>query len=215
MTPLTVTLYTSARAVRHTQDASIQPLCIGVCFSGDLPRHLVHGVVPIQISVSIAEEYRSFTTLIMESLALDGYPYSENSGSENVCALPSLSPATGMSRYPLPSNFNHTNSHHWSQLSEQIQRWLVNIPSDSQHWTWGRDAFWFAFVGAFPDFPGGSWSRWDTRIPLEGQFIEQWLEAGAASLDGDESHENLLEKIWAEFCAHTMLFYPDPLLSLD
>ncbi|KAG1878922.1 hypothetical protein F4604DRAFT_1537481, partial [Suillus subluteus] len=156
------------------------PLCVGVCFSGDLPRHLVHGVIPIQISVSIAEEYSSFTTPVIESLALDGYPHSESSRSENVCAQPSL-PCNWHVEIPilfllLPSNFNHMNSHHWSQLSEQIQHWLVTIPSDSQHWTWGRDAFWLAFVGACPDFPGGSWLRWDMRIPLEGQFIEQWVE---------------------------------------
>jgi len=45
MTPFTVTFYPTVHAVQHTQNASIQPLCIGVCFSGTLPRHLVHGVV--------------------------------------------------------------------------------------------------------------------------------------------------------------------------
>ncbi|KAG2126138.1 hypothetical protein BD769DRAFT_1321691, partial [Suillus cothurnatus] len=172
----TVTFYPTVRAVQHTQDASIQPLCIGVCFSGTLPRHLVHGVVPIQISVSIAEEYSSFTTPVIESLALNGYPISEGSISENVCAQPSLHVDIPITFLPLPSNFNPTDSCHWSRLLGQIQRWLVNIPSDSQHWSWGRDAFWFAFVAAYPDFPSGNWLTWDARIPLQGRFIEQWLE---------------------------------------
>lgn len=117
---------------------------------------------------------------------------------------------------PLPSDFNPTDSCHWSRLLEQIQRWLVNIPSHSQHWTWGRDAFWFAFVATYPDFPSGSWLTWDARIPLQGRFIEQWLEDGAASVLGvDHSCEGLLEQIWAEFCTHAMLFHPEPLFSVD
>lgn len=117
---------------------------------------------------------------------------------------------------PLPSNFNPTDSCHWSRLLGQIQCWLVNIPSDSQHWSWGHDAFWFAFVAAYPDFPSGNWLTWDARIPLQGRFIEQWLEDGAASLLGvDHSRENLLEQIWAEFCTHAMLFHPEPLFSVD
>ncbi|KAG2063405.1 hypothetical protein BDR04DRAFT_989963, partial [Suillus decipiens] len=172
----TVTFYPTVHAVQHTQNASIQPLCIGVCFSGTLPRHLVHGVVPIQISVSIAEEYSSFTTPVIESLALNGYPTSEGSISENVCAQPSLHVDIPITFLPLPSNFNPTDSCHWSRLLEQIQNWLVNIPSDSQHWSWGCNTFWFAFVAAYPDFPSGNWLMWDARIPLQGQFIEQWLE---------------------------------------
>jgi hypothetical protein len=101
-------------------------------------------------------------------------------------------------------------------LLGQIQRWLVNIPLDSQHWSWGRNAFWFAFVAAYPDFPSGNWLMWDARIPLQGRFIEQWLEDGAASLLGvDHSREDLLEQIWAEFCTHAMLFHPEPLFSVD
>lgn len=116
----------------------------------------------------------------------------------------------------LPSDFIPMLSCHWSRLLEQIQRWLVNIPSDSQHWTWGCDAFWFAFVATYPDFPSGPWSTWDTRIPLQGRFIEQWLEDRAASVLGvDHSHKGLLEQIWAEFRTHAMLFHPEPLLSVD
>lgn len=40
----TSTFYPPIRT-RNTEDVSLQPLCIGICFSGDLPRHLVRGVV--------------------------------------------------------------------------------------------------------------------------------------------------------------------------
>ncbi|KAG2129940.1 hypothetical protein DEU56DRAFT_695253, partial [Suillus clintonianus] len=179
----TSTFYPPIR-IKNSDDASLQPLCIGICFSGALPRHLVHGVVPIQISVSIAEEYRPFTTPVVEALTLDGYPHSECSLTlddvldmgERGHELSYDSVDVPIPFLPLPSKFNPADSYHWSQLSDQIQRWLVTIPAESQHWTWGRDAFWLAFVGACPDFPSGRWPRWDARIPLEGQFIEHWLD---------------------------------------
>ncbi|KAG2339511.1 hypothetical protein BDR05DRAFT_977721 [Suillus weaverae] len=193
MTPCTVqtsTFYPPIR-MRDMQDVSLQPLCIGICFSGALSRHLVRGVIPIQISVSIVEEYRSFTTPVLEALSMDGYPHSGCSISfDDVSDV--LSESGNMLScnnidmpipfLPLPHNFSPTDSYHWSQLSEQIQLWLVTIPEESQYWMWGRDAFWLAFVGACPDFPNGSWPKWDARIPLEGQFIEHWLEGGAHKL---------------------------------
>jgi hypothetical protein len=40
----TSTFYPPIR-MRGTQDASLQPLCIGICFSGAVPRNLIHGVI--------------------------------------------------------------------------------------------------------------------------------------------------------------------------
>ncbi|KAG2150280.1 uncharacterized protein EDB93DRAFT_1084299 [Suillus bovinus] len=224
----TSTFYPPIRT-QNTEDVSLQPLCIGICFSGDLPRHLVRGVVPIQISVSIAEEYRPYMTPVMEALTLDRYPYSECSSTfDDVSgqlshALDSSEKGHELSynnvdvNIPipfllLPSKFNPMDSFHWLQLSEKIQHWLVTIPAVSQHWTWGHNAFWLAFVGACPDFPCSQWPMWDPRIPLEGQFIEHWLDAD--NLGGDQIGENLLDHIWTEFCAHAMLFHPDPLVSV-
>ncbi|KAG1753111.1 hypothetical protein EDD22DRAFT_784685 [Suillus occidentalis] len=208
--------------IKNTEVASLQPLCIGICFPGTLPRHLLQGIIPIHISVSIAEEYKSFTTPVVEALALDGYPYSKCSST-----LGDVSGQLSLGGHkisydnidipipflPLPSNFSPVDSYHWLQLSQQIQRWLVFILAESQHWKWGCDVFWLAFVGACPDFPNGQWPRWDTRIPLKGQFIKQWLNAG--TLGVDQSRESSLEQIWVEFCAHAILFHPDPLVSVN
>ncbi|KAG1764376.1 hypothetical protein EV702DRAFT_982086 [Suillus placidus] len=87
--------------------------------------------------------------------------------------------------------------------------------AESSLWTWGRDAFWLAFVAAHPSFLMGKWLMWDPRIPLEGWFIEQWLEC---SNDGGADEETLAQDdvvsyVWNEFCNHAVLFYPLPLIS--
>ncbi|KAG2354697.1 hypothetical protein BDR07DRAFT_1228538, partial [Suillus spraguei] len=77
---------------------------------------------------------------------------------------------------PLPSTFDHADSDHWAELSDNIQSWLVAFADTMlPEWNWGWDAFWYAFITANPDFPNGKWTFWDTRIPLEGQFIEEWV----------------------------------------
>ncbi|KAJ8582621.1 hypothetical protein M405DRAFT_708070, partial [Rhizopogon salebrosus TDB-379] len=74
-------------------------------------------------------------------------------------------------------HFNYSDWATWAALSKDIEGWLaVEVDAEMQLWTWGRDAFWLAFVVAYPLFPRGSWPKWDPRIPLEGTFIEQWLE---------------------------------------
>lgn len=74
---------------------------------------------------------------------------------------------------PLPVAFNYTDTQQWATLAKGIENWLVaNIRSSAlSEWSWGRDTFWMAFVGAHLMFPGGSWAFWDPRIPLEGTFI--------------------------------------------
>ncbi|KAG2115682.1 hypothetical protein BD769DRAFT_1391176 [Suillus cothurnatus] len=37
--------------------------------------------------------------------------------------------------------------------------WLLTLMDTvTPEWTWGRDAFWYAFVAANPDFPNGKWA---------------------------------------------------------
>jgi hypothetical protein len=57
---------------------------------------------------------------------------------------------------------------------------------------------------------------WDPRIPLEGEFIEWWLERSG----GDSAGEDLafdevasVSDIWDDFCKYVALFYPFSLLS--
>lgn len=44
----TSTFYPSIR-MKNTEVASLQPLCIGICFPGTLPRHLLQGVIVLSL----------------------------------------------------------------------------------------------------------------------------------------------------------------------
>jgi hypothetical protein len=80
-------------------------------------------------------------------------------------------------------------------------------------------AFWYAFITAHPNFPGGKWSFWDPSISLEGQFIEEWVGSGSgiSSMTIEDTDEelttvsmqgNTLDYIWSDFLRHIVLFYP-------
>ena len=114
---------------------------------------------------------------------------------------------------PLPDTFNPKATQDWWQLAQRIQDWLLNIPRDSQQWTWGRDVFWLAFVGAHPNFPLERWSLWDTRIPLEGPYIEDLVQSSVTGGRTNQDKTTLLEQTWVEFCSHVSLFYPLPLIG--
>ncbi|KAG1719838.1 hypothetical protein EDB19DRAFT_1898628 [Suillus lakei] len=161
-----------------TNNASLQPMFVTICFPGSFPRQVIQGDVPIRISVSIAEEYGSFTTPVVEVASLDlrrpggsihcSDDFSEDMFCDDDIAIPFL---------PLPPTFNYFNRTDWQMVSQRIQEWLTTeVDTRSSVWTWGRDAFWLAFVAAYPSFPSSQWPMWDPRIPLEGEFIEQWLE---------------------------------------
>ncbi len=57
----------------------------------------------------------------------------------------------------------------------------------SQDWEWGREAYWMAFTGAYPNFPNGSWPTWDATIELDGRFICKWFYGGRNSARHDRS----------------------------
>lgn len=63
-------------------------------------------------------------------------------------------------------------------MAANIERWLIlevaNIRSPD--WTWGCEAFWMAFIAAYPDFPRGDWPSWNTQIAIEGPFMERWMQ---------------------------------------
>ncbi|KAG1855231.1 hypothetical protein F4604DRAFT_2042428 [Suillus subluteus] len=173
-------------------NVSLQPMFVTIFFPGSFPRQAIQGDIPIRISVSIAEEYGSFTTPIIEVAPMD----SRYRGSSIHCS-DDVSTAKIVLKYlhaelekfsqdmfyddevsipflPLPPTFNHFNRSDWQIVSQKIQEWLTSeVDTKSSLWTWGRDAFWLAFVAAYPSFPTGQWPMWDPRIPLEGEFIEQ------------------------------------------
>ncbi|KAG1804056.1 uncharacterized protein BJ212DRAFT_1304457 [Suillus subaureus] len=117
-----------------------------VCFSGILPGEFLQENIPVQISVSIAEEYGMFTTPVVNTVSMD----MRDPDSWQTNSLPS---------------------------SDEIESWLVTkVDSESPLWAWGCDAFWLAFIGGYPCFLRGRWPMWDSRVPLQGTFIEAWLD---------------------------------------
>ncbi|KAG2063771.1 hypothetical protein BDR04DRAFT_1085074 [Suillus decipiens] len=205
----------------ESKDVILQPLSLLVWFSGAVPRHLAHSNIPIEISVSLKDEYKSFTVLVIEIASQQPHP-SNNSATfsqsysvtDNDMSFPFL---------PLPPTFNHTDSDHWAKLLDNIQSWLVkSVDPSTPEWAWGREAFWYAFIATNPDFPGRKWSFWDSSISLEGQFIEEWVGSGgifSMVIDDDSelatvsTHADTLDYIWTEFSRHIALFYPHPLVS--
>ncbi|KAG1741907.1 uncharacterized protein EDB91DRAFT_1052298 [Suillus paluster] len=120
---------------------------------------------------------------------------------------------------PLPPSFDSVDRAHWESVLQQIQEWLTTkVDTESSLWTWGRDTFWLMLVAAHPSFLMGKWPMWDPLIPLEGSFIEQWLERssdGGADGADEEALTQVVNNIWDEFCRHAALFYPLPLIALD
>lgn len=81
-------------------------------------------------------------------------------------------------------------------MHPKIDHWMVNtLKPVSQEWHWGRELFWLSFVAAFPEFPcGNNWPPWNTRVPLEGAFIESWVVArcggGTSETDDDDDSDD-------------------------
>ncbi|KAG2357553.1 hypothetical protein BDR07DRAFT_1297435 [Suillus spraguei] len=73
------------------------------------------------------------------------------------------SPDDSIPFLPLLPAFNSRNQENWTSLSKEIETWLVlDVHPESPLWTWGHDAFWLAFIGAYPCFPRGTWPMWDS-----------------------------------------------------
>ncbi|KAI6148919.1 hypothetical protein BKA82DRAFT_3934573, partial [Pisolithus tinctorius] len=162
-----------------TETTFLQLLIVTVCFSGPVPRRLIHTDIPIEISASISEEYKGITLPVIRAKAWSAH---QSERSTHSVAVSSIDQEDSAGDFPIPflplaSTFDPMDTCHWAALSKDIERWLVNdIRTTSiPQWAWGRNAFWLAYIAAHPMFPNGSWSVWDPRIPMEGQFIEEWL----------------------------------------
>ncbi|KAH7903988.1 hypothetical protein BJ138DRAFT_1187413 [Hygrophoropsis aurantiaca] len=209
------TVPSSQLHVNH--DAALQPVLVAIYFSGIVPKHLLDINIPIQISVTMSEEYASLMEPVVETVSWpedtsDSADSDEEMCQENDIEYEDCHQDVLIPFLPLSRNFDRSNPADWSILANSIQDWLLHIESTtSQYWSWGRDAFWLAFIAANPGFPNGRWALWDARVPLEGQFIEQWLSESKA-LDTAVIADTL-NFIWAEFCKHAALFYTYPLVS--
>ena len=98
-------------------------------------------------------------------------------------------------------------------LVEQIAEWLVSTVADpsTPEWAWGQEAFWMAFIAAYPQFPAGEWPVWNPRIPMAGSFIQSWLDENLRNRNFNGS-TTLLHDIWLQFQQHLALFYRHPLI---
>ena len=121
-----------------------------------------------------------------------------------------LLPGTQSSPFHSFQVFNYHSTQDWANLTWQIEGWLLTIPTESQQWTWGQDAFWLAFISTYPTFSHSKWPLWDARILLEGPFIEHWLLTQVWS---GLNNLYILQQIWLEFQSHVALFSPYPLFS--
>ncbi|KAG2354907.1 hypothetical protein BDR07DRAFT_1229648, partial [Suillus spraguei] len=174
------TVYPGVKS-KHADDATLRPMLLAIRFSGKLPRHLIEQAIPIEISVSITEEFGCFTMPIVQTMSLDHWcslPESPVNDDFELLSDDSVSPANNIPIpfLPLPSHFNYNKWTDWELIFKQIEKWLIEVDMELPQWTWGRDIFWLTFIAAFPSFPRGTWHMWDPRILLEGAFTEQWLE---------------------------------------
>ncbi|KAG1724734.1 hypothetical protein EDB19DRAFT_1915401 [Suillus lakei] len=203
---------------QDTDDATLKPLFFTVKFSGTLPRHLIDQNIPIEISVSIAEEYGCFTMLVLNAMSVglwrSGAGSSLHSGdlnSSDICPEYTLPPDDILIPFlPLPPAFNYTVRADWAMLSKQIEKWLIELDTELPQWTWGQGHI---LVGVH------------CRISL---FSERYLaDVGSPQALGHSAmvdQENLatdlgdaedLKEIWNAFCRDAALFYPCPLISTD
>ncbi|KAI6006653.1 hypothetical protein F5J12DRAFT_832058 [Pisolithus orientalis] len=189
----------------NTETAFLQLLIVMVCFTGP----------PIKISASISKEYKGITLPVIHTKAWSAHQSDiDQEDSAGDFPIPFL---------PLAPMFDPMDTCHWATLSKDIKWWLVNDVQMTSipQWACGHDAFWLAYIAAHPTFPNGSWSVWDPRIPMEGQFIEEWLNDDGinGSTDGMSSNETtehtLLFNIWESFSRHIALFYPFILIPVS
>ncbi|KAI6143463.1 hypothetical protein BKA82DRAFT_167783 [Pisolithus tinctorius] len=216
----------------NTETAFLQLLIVMVCFSGPVPQHLIHTDIPINISASISEEYKGITLPVIHTKAWI-FPHLHCSLLTNKWQSLHIVPGSidqedSAGDFPIPflplaPMFNPMDTCHCAMLSKDIEQWLMNDVQTTSvpQWAWGNDAFWLAYIAAHPMFPNGSWSVWDPRIPMEGQFIEEWLNDDGmnGSADGMSSNETaehmLLFNIWESFSRHIALFYPFILIPVS
>ncbi|KAG1868647.1 hypothetical protein F4604DRAFT_1584636 [Suillus subluteus] len=64
------TVYPGVKS-KDADDATLRPMLLTIRFSGKLPRHLIEQAIPIETSVSIAEEFGCFAMPIVQTMSLD------------------------------------------------------------------------------------------------------------------------------------------------
>jgi hypothetical protein len=60
---------------------------------------------------------------------------------------------------------------------------------------WGVEAFWLAYMAAFPEFPNGIWPNWNPVIDVDGDCIQDWFRCFS---QGEGATRGLYE-VWEDF----------------
>ncbi|KAK1230366.1 protein kinase [Marasmius sp. AFHP31] len=188
---------------------------IFITLKGKLPPELIDTQVPLEVSVSLPEPYRSFLQPVVKPLSNSSTPRDfmqseerEEKADENEDGY--IVPAKNSFLYPqapdppclaLPPTFNRHASDSWSMLYTRIGVWMeqsVTHGDASGDWNWGREAYWMSFAAAFPHFPSGDWPNWNSTIELDGPFIMEWMGRKGGMENGSQARED----IWHRFCLH-------------
>ncbi len=76
---------------------------------------------------------------------------------------------------------------------------------ESKIWGWARDAYWIAFVAAYPNFPRATWPMWDLVVQFDGTFIKEWVEHHGSNRNSWRgAHHSMGEEMLARFCQHVL-----------
>ncbi|KAG1895979.1 uncharacterized protein F5891DRAFT_1193609 [Suillus fuscotomentosus] len=176
--------------IQKGDSVGLKPLALSVLFHGSVPHVFQTPTqIPLEITINVPSEFAGYVVPILDAAPL---------------VISSPQPRLRMpSFFPLPSDFDPFTARRWVTLLYKLESWLVHIVVDTcaPEWTWGRDAFWMAFLAAYPDFPHGSWPVWNSRISLEGAFIESWtLTKDPEDLPAlITDHDTIRAVIWTDF----------------
>ncbi|KAK1226717.1 protein kinase [Marasmius sp. AFHP31] len=200
-----------------------------ITLKGDLPPELLDTQVPLQISLSLPEPYRSFLQPVVNQVS--GSPTSdvlqreEDKREDRNDVLDDRSSSRSSNSYTPPQipdppflvllpTFDHHTPESWTTMYKSIGQWMAafSVCRDvSEDWQWGREAYWMAFTAAFPHFPNGDWSDWDPRIKLDGPFMQEWLGRETGEEDGEKTtgclEAEAREDIWRCFHQHVWSRY--------
>ncbi|KAI9569760.1 hypothetical protein HD554DRAFT_2168935 [Boletus coccyginus] len=150
---------------------TLNTLELSVRFHGAVFRDTPPEKIPVQISVRICDQWAEQPLLpVICDMS------KEVNKSLNPVTFPFL---------PLSSLFEPTDAYQWVQLAKQIEECLVADPLlESKHpdrYRLTRELFWMAFIAAYPEFPQGKWTRWNSMIAMEGEFMSRWMLKGGYS----------------------------------
>ena len=117
---------------------------------------------------------------------------------------------------PLPADFDPLDDEAWQALLQNIELYLVQIlDSPGKRRTLMCELFWMAYMAVCPTFPFGDWPNWDSRIPLEGNFVSYWmaqLDLPYVIVRCEHLSVDARQLIWEKLTALVHRSFPPPLI---